>query len=672
MLAIRPIHLGLAFAALLHGTVLHAGRKDSWVEVRSPHFVAYSDAGEAEARKALAAFEGIRSVFGKLIPEVRVDPPKPMVIFVLEDEASMKRLLPKPFEGKDPKRPAGTFFQREDRNYAILRLDVSHQTDQPYFVLFHEYTHSIVHQNFPALPTWLDEGLADFYGATEIRSEHVYLGRIPVGRLMLLRNQARLPLETLFTVTHDSPHYQEGEKSGLFYAQSWAFVHYLFMDDQALKAGLFRNYVKAASGGADSLAAARAGFGDLDKLQGALTTYSQRSRFKYWDFPLTVKLTDRDFQVRGLDEVGSWVVQAEFLMDTGEEPLARPLLDRAVAAAAQRPEVQVALGRAMVLRGETGKAETAYREALRLGTQDFRAPFRLAQLARERNSRDSEEIIAWLEMAQRLRPDFPGTLMAICQQYSWRPRDPDKALKAGRRAVELEPQNLSNLFNLGIAYMNLGFEKEAQEVGTQLTSSALSQTERLMAASYAESLDRFRTLWKARSNEPPAPGPIDAKEPSVPPNPVESLKFSLPAHLAPLGREVIALVGEGRTDQAMRKVEKALATAKQAYDRQVLGSLLETLRNRAARAKVSAAPLPATPESRPAMPPAPPGIKPLKFWLPDTLADLSREVQAAAMQGRLDEAIQMVQAALPKAKGPYEKPSLKALLEHLKARKAGY
>jgi len=238
--------------------------------------------------------------------------------------------------------------------------------------------------------------------------------------------------------------------------------------------------------------------------------------------------------------------------------------------------------------------------------------------------------------------------------------------------VELEPQNLSNLFNLGIAYLNLGFEKEAQEVGTQLTSSALSQTEKLMAASYAESLDRFRTLWKARRNEPPAPGPMEAKEPSVHPNPVESLKFSLPSHLAPLGREVIALVGEGRTDQATRKVEKALAAAKQDYDRQVLGSLLETLRNRAAKAKVPAAPLPATPESRPSMPPAPLGVKPLKFWLPDTLADLSREIQAAAMQGRLDEAIQMVQAAIPKAKGPYERSSLKALLEHLKARKAGY
>jgi len=604
MFAIRPTHLGLALAALLHGTLLQAGRKESWVEVRSPHFVAYSDAGEAEAKKALMGFEGIRSVFGTIFPGVRVDPPKPMVIFVLEDEASMKRLLPKPFEGKDPVRPAGMFYQREDCNYAILRLDISHQVDQPYFVLFHEYTHSIVHQNFPALPTWLDEGLADFYGATEIRSEHVYLGRIPVGRLALLRAKIRLPLETLFTVTHDSPHYQEGEKSGLFYAQSWAFVHYLFMDDQALKAGLFRNYLKAVSGGADPLTAARTGFGDLDKLQGALTTYSQRSRFGFWDFPLTVKLTDRDFQVRALDEVGSWVARAEFLMDSGEELLARPLLEQAVAVGSQRPEVQVALGRAMVLRGETGKAETAYREALRLGTQDFRAPFRLAQLARERDSRDSAEIIGWLETAQRLRPDFPGIYMALCQQYSWNPRDPDKALLAGRKAVELEPQNLASLFNLGTACMNLGLEQEAVALGGQLASLALTQAEKRMAATYAASLDRFRAQRKARSQEPPDSG--------------------LPG-------------AEGHPTQPVS---------------------IETL--------------PTTPESRPSTPGAKPGVKPLKFWLPDSLAGLHREVQAAVMQGRLDEAIQMVQAAIPKAKGPYEKPSLKALLDHLKGRKAGY
>jgi len=67
-----------------------------------------------------------------------------------------------------------------------------------------------------------------------------------------------------------------------------------------------------------------------------------------------------------------------------------------------------------------------------------------------------------------------------------------------------------------------------------------------------------------------------------------------------------------------------------------------------------------------------PGEKPFKFWLPDTLAELSRDIHMAISEGRVDDAIQKVKAALAKAKGPYEKPSLKAVLQALQARKAGH
>ena len=401
-----------------------------------------------------------------------------------------------------------------------------------------------------------------------------------------LLRQRLLPMSDLLAADEGSKLYNVGADRDLFYAQSWALVHYLFMDEKAQKEGLFKSYLKAYPGTTDPLAAARAGFGDLDKLQGALTVYSQRSAFAFWDLPLSVKLTDRDFQVRPLDEAGSQVARAEFLMDTGEEALAWPLLDQAVAAGAQRPEVQVALGRSLVLRGETGKAEAAYREALRLGSQDFRAPYHLAQLLRERGSQDSAEMLGWLEMARRLRPDFPGTSMALCLLYSWNPRDPEKALQMGRAAVELEPQDLSNLANLGVACLNLGLEKEAEDVSRRLTGLALTREQRHMAASFAASLERFRAQRAERNAEPQAsgllvPGPAGTPTSPTSPQPPEPLRFNLPSYLAPLGREVMALVAEGRTDEAIRKVEKALASAKQAYDRRVLRSLLESLRKRA-------------------------------------------------------------------------------------------
>jgi len=384
MQAVRLIWRSLAVLALGSVGVFHAASNETWVEVRSPHFLAYSDAGESEARKALTGFEGIRSVFQNAFPGLQVDPHKPMIIIVAADEASMKRFLPGQFEGKDPKRPAGVFLMRADRQYAILRLDIYHQVDQPYFSLFHEYTHSIVHQNFPSLPAWLDEGIADFYGATEIRSGQVYVGRLPTGRLRILHEQTHIPIETLLAVTHDSPHYKEGEKSGIFYAQSWAFVHYLFMDDQAKKAGLFQAYLKALSRATNPLEAALEAFGNLAALQRDLTRYSARTVFHFRILPLVVGSTDKEFQSRTLGDAEALVLRAEFLQYAQQERESRSLLDQALNLSPKEPWVHVALGYGHSLRGEDEAARLRFEEAIRLGSQDFRASYYLATLAQAR------------------------------------------------------------------------------------------------------------------------------------------------------------------------------------------------------------------------------------------------------------------------------------------------
>ncbi|WP_275975977.1 DUF1570 domain-containing protein [Geothrix oryzisoli] len=580
------IRIALLLPVLAIGARLEAARKETWVEVKSPHFLAYSDAGEREARKALKGFEAIRSVFGTIFPGIRVDAPKPLVVLVLEDEASMKRFLPKEFEGKDPKRSAGVFFPGRERNYAVLRLDVDHQMDQPYFVLFHEYTHSIVHQNFPALPTWLDEGLADFYGATEIHSERVYLGRVPVGRLGQMRTHVHLPLETLFRVTHDSPHYREGEKTGIFYAQSWALVHYLFMDAAAQKAGLFKAYLQALTPGREALDAARQGFGDLEKLQANLSLYSRKDAYGYWNLPLDVKLTDKDFRTRPMREAESLLVRAEFLQHSRQEKEAQPLLAQVLALEPQNPGVHVAIGLAQAGRGEIHPARQSFETAMHLGSDDFRAPYELAislqgEMRGGADRVDSSRILELLESACRLCPDFPAVHMALCQQYATAPRDPQRALKEGRLAVELEPQDLSHRANLGIACMNLGLEAEAKVMGNQLNQLAANPMERNLAESYAGLLARFLEGRQALAQAASTPSP--AEEPPLP-RPAAAVrlpKFSLPSYLAGLGTEVVQLVGQDRIDEAIRKVEAAKAKARYAYDRKALQNLLDILRGAA-------------------------------------------------------------------------------------------
>lgn len=100
MIFARPLRLlRFACAALLLAAVstAQAGSRESWVEVKSPHFLAVTDAGEKQAREILTQFEGIREAFLALFPNLCVDPPRQVLVVVSRDEDSMQRFLPKKF-----------------------------------------------------------------------------------------------------------------------------------------------------------------------------------------------------------------------------------------------------------------------------------------------------------------------------------------------------------------------------------------------------------------------------------------------------------------------------------------------------------------------------------------------------------------------------------------------
>ncbi len=76
------------------------------------------------------------------------------------------------------------------------------------------------------MPLWLNEGLAEFYQNTDIHEKDVWLGEPSSESLTCYAGSMLLPLPVLFTVDHNSPYYHEENKGSIFYAESWALVHY--------------------------------------------------------------------------------------------------------------------------------------------------------------------------------------------------------------------------------------------------------------------------------------------------------------------------------------------------------------------------------------------------------------------------------------------------------------
>jgi len=108
---------------------------------------------------------------------------------------------------------------------------------------------------------WLNEGLAEFYGALQFSGGEALLGAPIQGFLQLLRGQQMLPLAQLFAIGTNSPHYNESDKAGIFYGESWALVHFLMLRDEGRHQDQFSRFLQALSRGDEAEKAFEDSFG---------------------------------------------------------------------------------------------------------------------------------------------------------------------------------------------------------------------------------------------------------------------------------------------------------------------------------------------------------------------------------------------------------------------------
>src|ERR1700744_1744455 len=271
----------------------------SWVEVQTPHFVVASDAGEASARGVATDFEPIRALFHATFPELRVDPPQPIRIIVARDEASMRVITPDEWGGPEHVHPSGVFHSDGEKDYIVLRMDAEGTT--AFHTSYHEYTHSLMHLNFSRLPLWVREGVAEFFGNSLLYRGTATTGTVYRGHVYVLTKNEWMPMETLFQVSETSPFYNERNPASVFYAESWATVHYLLLDPQARRADLFKKYLVEWDIGADAISAARTAFGDLNTFQTAVKKYVGQSNWRPGvELPALAGLESASWKVRTL------------------------------------------------------------------------------------------------------------------------------------------------------------------------------------------------------------------------------------------------------------------------------------------------------------------------------------------------------------------------------------
>jgi tetratricopeptide (TPR) repeat protein len=431
-----------------------------FTEVRSPNFRVLTNGNEHDARRIALEFEQMRAVFAVGFPNMRLTTGAPLLIFAVQTENDMKALAPAMWKNHKGPLPAGLFQNGWEKQFAIVRLD----QDLPgaYNVVYHEYVHTLLHSNFRWLPTWLDEGLADFYGSTRFEGKKSYIGA-PSTRVNDLKNHTMIPLETLLVVNPWSYFRGDENQISTFYAESWALVHYLvFGQDMELGKKLSHFYARLQAGD-QQMKAFREVFGDLKTVDASLRQYIQAFAFRAYVVENPNAVQAKDFSSRKLTQPESDSEIAGYRLWERDGPEATGLVDRALQ---DDPALGAAHEEKAFIYFREGKDEAALREFSRACELDktlYLSQYFKAMMTGKRETPEQREALRTeLEQIKQINTQFAPAYVQLAILFIADGQG-TKALVQSRKAEQLEPSRAGYHLLSGEMLLRMKREKEAAE-----------------------------------------------------------------------------------------------------------------------------------------------------------------------------------------------------------------
>ena len=429
----------------LFATALASGRDEAenWLEVRSQNFTVVTNANEKTGRRIADQFERMRSVFHQALPHIALDNGSPIIFLAIKDEKDFRALEPASYLAKGQLKLGGLFLRAPDKNYVLMRVEA--EGEHPYAVVYHEYTHLLLSKSAEWLPLWLNEGLAEFYENTDIHEKDVALGQPSFQNLQLLRESRMLPLATLFAVDTNSPYYHEENKGSIFYSQSWALTHYLFVKDNKEKTSHIADYMELLAKNVDAVTAATQSFGDLKQLQSTLEGYIRQGNYTFFHGPMSTDVDNSAFKVRGLTLTQADAVRADFLAYNERVADARPLLDHVLQEDPQNVSAHETMGFLEFNAGHVEEARKWYERAAKLDSQSYIAHYYFAAISMNAGAffNDDAQVESSLRAAIKLNPQFAPAFERLAALEGMRHKDLEEAHMMALTAVQLDPGNVN-------------------------------------------------------------------------------------------------------------------------------------------------------------------------------------------------------------------------------------
>ena len=484
--------------------------KDTWVSLRTKNFLMLGNASEKDIRRVGVRLEQFREVFTALFPKVRFNSPVPTTVVVFKNDSSYGPFKPKPDV-------AGYFQPGEDVNYITLTTESRGEQD-PFSVIFHEYIHLLVENTFPNVPVWFNEGLAEYYSTFSISDDQkLVLGKPISNHVFLLRDSRMLPLRTLFEVDHKSPYYNESEKSSIFYAQSWALMHYFIIGKEGRSEKLTQ-FIDLVNSKVPMEEAFQKAFQmSFDTMERELRDYIKQSRYNILKGQFEGKFDEAVITATTLTEAEAQAYLGDLLLHSHRKD-AYTYLEKALKLDPNLAMAHASLGMAYFREGKTNEARASLERAVTANSQNYLAHYYYAYTLSRTGPDDAPTGVTYssdaaakmrehLRKAIALRPDFPEPYGLLAFVNLVTSTDIDETITALKRVLSTSPGQHDIRYMLGQLYLHKNDLKTARELLEQVAKSSVDEQTRAHAETLVSEIRTMEEQQKARAEARAASGP---------------------------------------------------------------------------------------------------------------------------------------------------------------------
>ncbi len=502
----RPLLLSLFLLALLFACPQITSAADQWTRVQSKNFHLIGNASDKEIRRVATKMEQFREVFSRLFPKMKFTSPVPTTVIVFKSGKAFKPFKPVNADGKTTDWTAGYFQGGEDINYIVLSTEG--EKKETYQTIFHEYVHLLLNNSLgkSTIPPWFNEGLAEYYDQFSIEDDQkVMLGGINNSHLYTLSRAKLIPLDTFFNIDYMSLHRQGNHSANIFYAQSWALMHYLIQGNQGKRLqemAAFLEMVRSGTKPADAFT--RAFKMDYAAMEQELRKYVEQNRFSATVATFSKKLQYEDsMKSSPMTEADAKANLGDLLLHSNRLKEAETYLAESLALEPGSAMANTSFGMVRMRQNNFAEARKYLDKAVSSDSRNFMVLFRYAYVLSHEgrstgmvmakySSDDAEKIRAALKRSIELNPDYPESHGLLAYVGLIQNEQLDESVNSLKKALALSPGNQVYQFNLASLYLRKSDPDAALAIAEGLYRSADDPGLRSRAEAIINSIKSFK------------------------------------------------------------------------------------------------------------------------------------------------------------------------------------